>query len=43
MKKGSLSEKFKVSNINDLELLYSILRDTYPNNEIGIQTLCVRF
>jgi hypothetical protein len=37
MKKGSLSEKFKVSNINDLELLYSILRDTYPNNEIGIQ------
>ena len=37
MKKESLSEKFKVSNINDLELLYSILRDTYPNNEIGIQ------
>jgi hypothetical protein len=37
MKKESLSEKFKVSNINDLELLYSILRDTYPNNEIGIE------
>jgi hypothetical protein len=29
-------EKFKVSNINDLELLYSILRETYPNNEIDI-------
>ena len=27
---------FKVSNINDLELLYSILRETYPNNEIKI-------
>lgn len=29
-------EKFKVSNINDLELLYSILREKYPKNEIDI-------
>ena len=29
-------EKFKVSNINDLELLYSVLRETYPKNEIDI-------
>ena len=31
-----MSRNFKVSNINDLELLYSVLRDTYPNNEIEI-------
>jgi DNA polymerase delta subunit 1 len=35
--KVTLTEKFKVSNINDLELLYSILREQYPSNEIGIQ------
>jgi DNA polymerase delta subunit 1 len=35
--KSNLSEKFKVSNINDLELLYSILRDQCPSNEIQIQ------
>jgi predicted transposase YbfD/YdcC len=34
---GKVTEKFKVSNINDLELLYSILRERYPSNEIGIQ------
>lgn len=28
--------KFQVSNINDLELLYSVLRETYPKNEIEI-------
>jgi hypothetical protein len=27
---------FKVSNINDLELLYSVLREEYPNQEIDI-------
>lgn len=27
---------FKVNNINDLELLYSILREKHPNNEIEI-------
>jgi hypothetical protein len=27
---------FKVNNINDLELLYSILREKYPNNQIEI-------
>jgi hypothetical protein len=32
-----MTEKFKVSNINDLELLYSILRERYPSNEIQIQ------
>jgi DNA polymerase delta subunit 1 len=31
-----MSRNFKVSNINDLELLYSVLRDTSPNNEIEI-------
>lgn len=31
-----MSKNFQVSNINDLELLYSVLRDTYPNNEIEI-------
>jgi len=31
-----MSKKFQVSNINDLELLYSVLRDNYPNNEIEI-------
>lgn len=31
-----MSRNFKVSNINDLELLYSVLRDTYPNNQIDI-------
>jgi hypothetical protein len=31
-----MSRNFKVSNINDLELLYSVLRDTYPSNEIEI-------
>ncbi len=31
-----MSRNFKVSNIDDLELLYSVLRDTYPNNEIEI-------
>jgi DNA polymerase delta subunit 1 len=35
--KSTLSEKFKVSNINDLELLYSVLREQYPSNEIEIQ------
>jgi hypothetical protein len=35
--KSNLSEKFKVANINDLELLYSVLRETYPSNEIQIQ------
>jgi hypothetical protein len=34
---GKVTEKFKVSNINDLELLYSILRERYPSNEIQIQ------
>lgn len=28
--------KFRVDNINDLELLYSVLRETYPKNEIEI-------
>ena len=28
--------KFRVYNINDLELLYSVLRETYPKNEIEI-------
>ena len=28
--------KFKVTNINDLEILYSVLRETYPKNEIEI-------
>jgi hypothetical protein len=36
-KEMTFTEKFKVSNINDLELLYSILREQYPSNEIGIQ------
>jgi hypothetical protein len=27
---------FKVNNINDLELLYSVLRDKYPDNQIEI-------
>lgn len=27
---------FKVTNINDLEILYSVLRETYPSNEIEI-------
>jgi hypothetical protein len=31
-----MSKNFQVSNINDLELLYSVLRETYPNNEIEI-------
>jgi hypothetical protein len=31
-----MSKTFQVSNINDLELLYSVLRDNYPNNEIEI-------
>jgi DNA polymerase delta subunit 1 len=31
-----MSRNFQVSNINDLELLYSVLRETYPNNEIEI-------
>ena len=35
--KSKVSEKFKVSNINDLELLYSVLREQYPSNEIEIQ------
>ena len=35
--KVTFTEKFKVSNINDLELLYSILRERYPSNEIQIQ------
>jgi len=30
------SAKFKVTNINDLEILYSVLRETYPNNKIEI-------
>jgi ribosomal protein S8 len=29
-------KKFKVNSINDLEMLYSVLRDTYPKNEIEI-------
>ena len=29
-------KSFKVSNINDLELIYSILRERYPQNEIGV-------
>jgi len=32
------SAKFKVTNINDLEILYSVLRETYPNNKIEILT-----
>jgi DNA polymerase elongation subunit (family B) len=37
MKSKSINpEKFKVTNINDLEILYSVLRETYPNNEIEI-------
>lgn len=28
--------KFQVDNINDLELLYSVLRETYPKNEIDV-------
>lgn len=32
----SKSDKFRVSNINDLEMLYSTLRDMYPNNAIEI-------
>jgi hypothetical protein len=28
--------KFKVTNIKDLEILYSVLRETYPKNEIKI-------
>jgi DNA polymerase delta subunit 1 len=36
-KEKEMTEKFKVSNVNDLELIYSILRDTYPGKEIGIQ------
>jgi ribosomal protein S8 len=28
--------KFKVTNIKDLEILYSVLRETYPKNEIEI-------
>ena len=27
---------FKVNNVNDLELLYTLLRENYPNNEINI-------
>ena len=29
-------KSFKVTNINDLELIYSILRERYPQNEIGV-------
>lgn len=29
-------KQFKVNSINDLEMLYSVLRDTYPKNEIEI-------
>jgi predicted transposase YbfD/YdcC len=29
-------QSFKVTNVNDLELIYSILRERYPNNEIGV-------
>lgn len=29
-------KSFKVNNVNDLELLYTLLRETYPNNEINI-------
>jgi DNA polymerase delta subunit 1 len=29
-------KRFRVNTVNDLELLYSTLRDTYPNNEIEI-------
>ena len=36
-KEKDMTERFKVSNVNDLELIYSILRDTYPGKEIKIQ------
>jgi hypothetical protein len=37
MKSKSIdTAKFKVTNINDLEILYSVLRETYPSNEIEI-------
>ena len=29
-------KQFKVNSVNDLEMLYSVLRDTYPKNEIEI-------
>lgn len=29
-------QSFKVTNVNDLELIYSILREKYPGNEIGV-------
>lgn len=29
-------KSFKVTNVNDLELIYSILRERYPTNEIGV-------
>lgn len=29
-------KSFKVTNVNDLELIYSILRERYPENEIGV-------
>ena len=29
-------QNFKVSNVNDLEMLYSVLRETYPNKQIDI-------
>lgn len=29
-------KSFKVNNVNDLELIYSILRERYPENEIGV-------
>lgn len=29
-------KSFKVNNVNDLELIYSILREKHPGNEIGI-------
>jgi hypothetical protein len=36
MSKSLDNNKFRVSNINDLEMLYSVLRETYPKNEIEI-------